>query len=233
MLIFSETRVVPPMVNIMTLEDNNGNYYYVHRDLYDQAVILSDSYQDNPMGFRLMLAGAHAKECAERFFKEAPKPINILGYFLELIDSTEEFETMEDMCGALHVMSLTLNFRQFLKVNMDLRKSVRYSLSIREEYQLSYDRFFTEAMSYEDYSQRLTSGYAPAQSASYYSNDDASASDIDLNDFDEEIDWGSISVDEEETGTATEEKPEVIEEPEEEPEEAPKPKSGLDLIKGW
>lgn len=165
MLIYSKERLMPSNINMMVLKDENGGYYYIHRSLYDQAVIIEDRYKDNPEAIIRGL-GKNPEEYhsinVANFVSEVPKPINILGYFLYLIDGIHStVETIEVLCGAVHVMSSILNFRQFLKTPKEIRASVSFSLSIREEYEVSWDRFFQEAIPYGSTVERKTVYTAP------------------------------------------------------------------------
>ena len=44
MLVRSKTRYVPTAVNMIVLQGEDGTYYYLHRALYDQCVVLRDQY---------------------------------------------------------------------------------------------------------------------------------------------------------------------------------------------
>lgn len=166
MLYYSDKRFLPSTVNMMVLQDDDSMYYYVHRSLYDQAVILSDRYTKSQGTLAETIGCNSNKNDIRTFLSTAPKPVNILGYFLALVDV--ELDDMEEMCGALHVISSGINLREFIKVPAAIRASVAYSLSIKEEYQMAWDRFFQEAISYDDIlhpkaPQFFTQGgYAPA-----------------------------------------------------------------------
>lgn len=150
MLIYSENRLVPTDVNMMTIraKDNIG-YFYIHRSLYDQAVVIDDIYASSPEQLRIALTGKSDKrDDIEEFENKAPKPLAILGNFLLLVEAP--LETFEDMVGAIHVMSGPINLRNMLKVPFDMRNTPTFSLSIREEYQLAWDRFFQNTMPYSD-----------------------------------------------------------------------------------
>lgn len=150
MLIYSEERLVPTDVNMMIIraKDNIG-YFYIHRSLYDQAVIIDDIYADSPEQLRIALTGkCDTREDMEIFEEKAPKPLAILSSFLLLVDAP--LKSFEDMVGALHVMSGPLNLRKMLKIPFEMRNTPSFSLSIREEYQLAWDRFFQNTMPYSD-----------------------------------------------------------------------------------
>lgn len=234
MLIYSKNRLVPTSINMMVLEDTEGAYYYVHRSLYEQAVILEDSYGSNLVGLRLMIAGARNRPSADYFYQHAPKPIGILGLYLELVEGEEDFgEDIEMMCGILHVMSSSLNFRNLLKIEARIRASVRFSLSIKEEYQLPWDRFFQEALDYDNVI--CGSGRKRDSSSESYSSVEEEESEQE----EEEDPWAflneSINFDEIEVPGSDDSKEEDSEEvtvAEPEPEEVAVA-SGLSRLKGW
>lgn len=263
MLIYSEDRYISTEVNMMIIraKDNIG-YYYIHRSLYDQAVILNDLFGEDPLSLCELITGEReSRQDVEEFFNNLPKPINILGCFLLLVN--EEVEDPQDRIGAIHVMSGPINFRKWITVPREARSEFGFSLSIREEYQLAWDRFFKEAIPFSaDFYHAPTTqplnGTATAiynqDSGSYESPTDEEVEadpeqalydalmnvEDDLWDFDE-----SEEEEEEGEGEAKEESSEpeqktstVTTEPTPEPEPEPepvstKPKSGLDIIRGW
>jgi hypothetical protein len=144
MLIFSKERLTPPHINMITLKDADNNYYYVHRSLYDQSVILYDVYHERVSSLDTAISGTGHKAGADFFLSRAPAPINILGRFLSLIEGEPPADDIEVLCGAIHVMSTSLDFRKMLKLDVNLRRSARFSLSIKEEYTILWERFFQE-----------------------------------------------------------------------------------------
>lgn len=149
MIIYSQERLVPTDVNMMVLRSkNNVGFFYIHRSLYDQAVILRDIYEDNYEALVQALTGkTEIREDVKRFVEEMPIPLNMFGPYLTLV--TEPLEELVDMVGAIHVMSGPLHLRNMLKVPLELRNTVpQFSLSIKEEYQLAWDRFFMNTLPY-------------------------------------------------------------------------------------
>ena len=166
MLIYSAERYVPTDVNILTIRAKFGlGYIYVHRSLYDKAVVLSDLYKDKlPELVRMLTGNDEIREDVQFFYDNIPEPINILGAFLSFI--TKELEELEDMVGAIHVMSGPLDFRRMIQVPFEIRQQApRFSLSIKEEYQLSWERFFTQAIPYRKdmFQQPSVAQYVPQQ----------------------------------------------------------------------
>lgn len=148
MLIYSEQRLVPTDVNMMVLA-GMGGYFYIHRALYDQAVVLDDIYcDDHELLIKAVTNREETRPDVEKFFEEVPRPINIFAPYLLLVK--EEITDIIDMIGAIHAMSGPINLRRMLKVPFEMRNNPSFSLSIRDEYQLAWDRFFLNTTSYED-----------------------------------------------------------------------------------
>lgn len=148
MLVFNEERLVPTDINVMVFsgKDESG-YFYVHRSLYDQAVIINDIYKDNIRGLYELLGGEGGiRDDVEFFMSKTPEPIRILGPFLLLVK--EPIERFIDMVGAIHVMATQCDLRNMLRVPKEIRASLKYSLHITEEYQLSWDRFLVSSVPY-------------------------------------------------------------------------------------
>lgn len=149
MIIYSEERLVPTEVNMLVIKGKSGGYFYVHRVLYDQAVIIHDIYGNKPYElFKELTGSALGRDDVLQFMDEVPAPLNILGAYLLLVQ--EPIEDLVDMIGAIHVMSGPCNFRKLLQAPMEIRTSPSFSLSIKEEYQLAWDRFFMNALPYSD-----------------------------------------------------------------------------------
>lgn len=149
MLIYSEVRYVPTDINMMVLRGADDKYYYIHRLLYDQAVILSDIYGENVSELVKLLSGSDTiPDSVKEFMETVPAPINILGAFLVLVKG--ELTSFKDMVGAIHVMSGPINLRQMVKYPYYVRSNISFSLSITEEYSLAWDRFFLTAIEYTE-----------------------------------------------------------------------------------
>lgn len=151
MLIYSKDRYVPTDVNMIVLRGlNDEGFYYVHRTLYDQAVVLYDMYIDQiEVLIKAITNKTESRDDVDFFLQNVPAPINILGPFLLLV--TKPLDDLVDMVGAIHVMSGPLSFRKMLQIPYDMRNmNPSFSLSIREEYKLSWDRFFITTIPYTD-----------------------------------------------------------------------------------
>lgn len=149
MIIYSENRLVPTEVNMLVIKGKDSGYFYVHRALYDQAVIIHDLFGENPAALFAELTGStEEREDVGLFLEDVPAPLNILGAYLLLV--SEPIDNLIDMIGAIHVMSGPINFRKLLQVPMEIRTTPKFSLSIKEEYQLAWDRFFQNALPYSE-----------------------------------------------------------------------------------
>lgn len=242
MLIFSYNKLLPANINMLVLADKFGGYYYVHRSLFEQAVIIEDRYKNNVEALLKALGIESVEELpsnVNKFVENAPRPLNMLGYFLTLIDDFNDTdESMDVLCGSIHVMSSVLNFREFLRIPREARAGISFSLSIREEYELSWDRFFQEALPYaalSNYTQSASVSnnqvreeyHASTSESSHVTLEEAETDEDFLELFDEDLD---LDLDFS-TPVEMEEIP-VVEEPVQEEPKAPKTKSGLSLLGG-
>lgn len=153
MLYYSEERFIPTNNNIMVIENIDGAYFYVHRSLYDQAVILDDEFGDKKEALYSLLDidTTDVPSCIEFFELRAPKPLSILGCFLSLVRDYALLpdEDIKTLCGVIHQISI-IDLRKFVKLPKEVRASTSFSLSIKEEYQLAWDRFFQECIPYDE-----------------------------------------------------------------------------------
>lgn len=164
MLVISEKRYFPSTVNTIVLSKNDL-YYYVHRDVYDQSVVLSDRHNLESLSTVIGIK-EEGTEIVSWFYENAPSPINILAPYLYLVEG-EISKDMEECCGVLHSITAVINVRRFITQPAELRKSVTFSLSIKEEYELAWERFFMEAIPYESRNYMST----PTSNYSYQNND--------------------------------------------------------------
>ena len=148
MLVVSNKRLVPVQINTMILQGEDGNYYYLHRDLYDQLVMLSGLYEN---GARIDLIVKNLTgedtplpENMQMFYDTVPMPIKMAAPFLLMIEGGEKLSSIDDMCGALTILTMSVNLRLALKVDKSLRAACTLSLHVVEEYRTHWDRFFQE-----------------------------------------------------------------------------------------
>ncbi|MBO9597430.1 MAG: hypothetical protein J7559_06380, partial [Cohnella sp.] len=148
MIVATRERYLPTLVNTMVLS-MNGWYFYLHRDVYDQAVILTDRYDTfDSLAQAIGCEGAEGEATARWFYDHTPKPLRVLAPFLQLIDGTLE-QDMELCCGVLHVVTAMIHVKGFPEKPPEVRRSVSFSLTIREEYELAWERFIQSAVPYE------------------------------------------------------------------------------------
>lgn len=153
MLVYNENRYVPTDCNIMVIQDASENYFYIHRMLYDQAVILDDKYNGDYMALAAKLVAPNPvpddRSDVDFFYEHAPRPINILAPFLLLCEGA--FDNLDDMTGALHVMSNTFSFKRLPDVPPEVRlNSMTFSMSIVDEYSLAWNKFMMSCIPYSE-----------------------------------------------------------------------------------
>lgn len=152
MLVVSDKRLAPSQVNTIILQGDDGRYYYLHRDLYDQLVVLFDNFLYGEATSTLANLLEHPMdtwpENVKMFYDTVPGPLKMAAPYLMLVTTPEQLETLEDMCGALTVISMSINLRRFCKVDKSIRAAMNFSLHVREEYRPHWDRFFQENPEY-------------------------------------------------------------------------------------
>ncbi|WP_138755927.1 hypothetical protein [Paenibacillus sinopodophylli] len=146
MLVVSKERYLPLSINMLVLYAQE-RYFYIHRDVYDQALILSERYTDLTELGTLVGGYDMNHDTVQWFYEHAPKPIHILAPYLTLIDG-EIDKDLELCCGVLHVITSLIQVRHFIEKPLEVRRRVTFSLSIREEYEMAWDRFFMTALPY-------------------------------------------------------------------------------------
>lgn len=139
MLVCTKKHLSPSIPNMITLQKDDY-YFYVHRHVYDQAVILSDRYTfDNLKG---ELKRSTNKDTINWLFGELPEPLNMLSPFLGLV-AEGITQDIEKCCGILTALTSQCNLRKLMTMQRAVRDTVEFTLSIEHEYQLAWDRFFT------------------------------------------------------------------------------------------
>ena len=148
MIVVSDERYVPTTPGVITLQDADGVYYYVHKTLYEQATILEDRYGESIETLQKLIGGNPDFVAIEKFVKYVPRPVSIMGYFLALL--TDDIEDFEDAVGALDAMSSAVNLRNLIKQPEAIRQTIRFGMSIRNEYKDSWEHFLQTCYSYEE-----------------------------------------------------------------------------------
>lgn len=234
MLTISETRYVPVKPNYIVLQDADGYFYYINRTLYDEAIVLTDRYGQSISTLIKLIGGNSDFQCVESFVIRAPKSISILGYFLALLSEDIE-DDYTDVVGALDLITSNLDPRTFIKQPAEIRQSVNFGMSIRNEYMDSWEMFFDSCYEYEWMSSVLREarigGYVKPATRSYSNN----AIEEDAEDEEDTGDvWADLMADFEKEDAEADAKlktPEVKEEPA--PVAAPSTDggNGLDIIR--
>lgn len=149
MIIYDTKRWVPTDINMLVIEDGDGGYYYIHRSLYDQAVVLDYLYHDNVNKLIEEITGqTETRDDVVYFLENTPRPLNIFGPFLLLVK--ELVADYVDMVGAIHVMSGPMNLCKMVEIPFAMRNNPTFSLSIRDEYILAWNRFFQTVIPYSE-----------------------------------------------------------------------------------
>lgn len=163
MIVASKERYLPVVVNTLVLAKDDW-YFYLHRDVYDQAVVLTDRFEQAFEDLAELIGSRHGNEATVRwFYEQAPRPLHILAPYIHLIDG-EIGQDMELCCGVLHVITAMIHARQFILKPLEIRKSVSFSLTIKEEYEMAWERFFVSSIPYDQRGQLIQAGIGrPAQ----------------------------------------------------------------------
>lgn len=232
MLIISKKRLYPPDVNMLTLKKND-NYFYISRDLYDQAVILSYKFK-NDWNYFIDIFGRQFTPAVTAFKAAAPEPINILAPFLLTVTEADEVEDIESLTGALHQIFRVISALSYLSVPAEVRATISFSLSIFEEYQSSWDSFFVqcaETPSYAGVAVTNTVSYVPTAPVATEEVTHESHNSYGIPD-DEDWDLDLVTDVDELENEEEEQEVEVKSEPEPEPVEESGPvKSGLSFLR--
>lgn len=166
MLVYSEKRYIPTDFNIMVMQDDMQNYIYIHRILYDSAVVLADHYNNDYRKLAEDISPTETlpidRDDVTFFFEHTPDPIRILAPFLLLCQG--KFNSLYDMAGAIHVMSNTFNLRKLPSIPKEVRlNAMSFSMLITEEYSLSWNLFLKQCIPYsEDLLLNRNTAYVPA-----------------------------------------------------------------------
>lgn len=155
----------------MVLEHETNGYFYVHRSLYDQAVILKDKYGEKGRGILTELIGGNSNfKCIDEFNKSVPEPLDILGHFLALL--REDVDDFKTMVAGIHMISATLNMRKMLTLPQQVRASVVFSVNFLDDYKVSYDRFFKDSITYSDLLNPVRTEYRVSEQQADVSQED-------------------------------------------------------------
>lgn len=167
MITVSDTRYLTTLPNIITLQDEEGVYYYVHKSLYDQAVILEDRYSDAITALQDAIGGNKDLVAIKKYIEYAPDTIKILGHFLALMDS--DVEDFTDIIGAMDIIASSVNLRNLIKQPKAIRSIVKFDMKFGNTYKDSWDNFFSTCYLYDDVVGKLSQ---PSNTQEYIDDDD-------------------------------------------------------------
>ncbi|QGQ98835.1 hypothetical protein EHS13_30125 [Paenibacillus psychroresistens] len=174
MIVVSKIRYLPITINTLVLYKDE-HFYYLSRDVYDQALLLMNNYPILKNLSDIFEGSKMNDSTVSWFFEKAPHPINILAPYLFLVNGPVE-QDIELCCGVLNAITNMLNVRSFINKPSEIRKSVSFSLLIKEEYKIEWNRFFLSALPYESQNDINDAD----QSESVYSQVDSSLSELDF-----------------------------------------------------
>lgn len=141
MILFKDKNINMLQQNVIVLEfEEEKGFAYLAKSTYDQAILLHDRF-DGEIGLlkKILNVGDNHKDAVSYFYVTAPEPLNILAPFLGLIkEEVELTNDIELLCGALHQLSMAIDFNIFVKVPEDIRKDVNFSKSVIMKYKQSW-----------------------------------------------------------------------------------------------
>lgn len=146
MLVTSKKRYLPTTINTLVLVKND-DFFYIHRDVYDKAIILTDRYTLEELIKNI--EPEHNLSAIQYFYDNTPAPINILAPFLGLVVEGLP-EDIEILTGAIHIITAATDVKAYTRVHTELRKTLEFSLYIQEEYEMAWERFFMTSIPYEE-----------------------------------------------------------------------------------
>lgn len=151
MLVTSKKRYLPTAINTLVLAKDDY-FFYIHRDVYDKALILANRYSLDEL-IRIVEPSSNPI-AIQYFYDHVPAPIHILAPFLGLVTSDLP-EDIEILTGAIHVITAATDVIAYTQVHTELRKTLEFSLYIQEEYEMAWERFFITSIPYEERTRRV------------------------------------------------------------------------------
>lgn len=126
--------------NTIMLETDDGSaFIYLSKSTYDQALLLSDRFEGELSYLKKTVLGGEVTndDAITYFFENAPEPINILAPYIGLIKVDLPSE-LRELCGALHMVSMSIDFNEFTKVPADVRKEVSFTKNTIRRFEQSW-----------------------------------------------------------------------------------------------
>ena len=146
MLVTSKERYLPTTINTLVLIKNDY-FFYIHRDVYDKAIMLNDRYTLDTLIENIQ--PKNNLSAIEYFHENTPSPINILAPFLGLVDKGLPND-VETLTGAIHVITAAIDVKAYTQIDSNLRKTLEFSLYIKEEYEMAWERFIMTSIPYDE-----------------------------------------------------------------------------------
>jgi len=139
---------VPDSLQMIILE-KKGYYFYLHQEVYDQAVILIHTYHDTEYLIQKLELGDHNNATLVQWFaEEAPHPLHILAPFLALSERMLP-QDMEACCAVLHEMSTSIHFQSYIEQPAAIRKQAKVTGGAGTDQPMAWERFFLMSHPYE------------------------------------------------------------------------------------
>lgn len=150
MILYSKNPLPIQMRNVMLLDDPTGGVVYVSKATYDQATILWSRFEGNALTLLNVLKVDMNKmkslpgrfEAVQSICGNAPKPLDILGPFVELFMKNKnlnwENATMVDYYGWLHQVSQMIDFNAITLVPKEIAAKVEIPSTILKSYEESW-----------------------------------------------------------------------------------------------
>lgn len=135
MILVNKSFMTPRATNVVVLEDKDGDYIYVDRNLYDNAVIFNHTTQGDLGAMEKSVLGGLDKNSINKdiltlmldVYATAPEPLNVLISFLLIADNIvvpkglEGFEAKEFTYNLLDVITNSIDVRTYVKLPDKLR----------------------------------------------------------------------------------------------------------------
>lgn len=151
MILYSKNPLPIQMRNVMLLDDDStGGVVYVSKATYDQATILWSRFEGNALTLLNILKVDTNKmkslpgrfEAVQSICGNAPKPLDILGPFVELFMENKNLDwenaTMVDYYGWLHQVSQMIDFNAITLVPKEIAAKAEIPSTILKSYEESW-----------------------------------------------------------------------------------------------
>lgn len=145
MIVYSKQKVLSLLPDIVPIDGENEEFFYVLRSVYDEAVILDNTYEVEALKSKVNTE--NNTKAYEYLLECLPHPINILSPFICLVKDELELD-IRTLCGVLSVILSTMSAVKFVSEDIRLRRSIEYSGKIVNEFELSWKKFFSMKVDY-------------------------------------------------------------------------------------